>query len=170
MSAGLNVFLAGAAVIIMCVTATAAAKRQAASWNYYHFDGRGFVAGKPADNSSFVAVRDGVRPVVLMQTAKIEPVALPSGKGAIAGICYIQSSGGKLAGGPGYAPLSHAPVMISAGETSVTTVQSDEQGYFVAVLAPGKYRVGTAPFYVEITVEKYTTKLVPLRAGKRMVD
>jgi hypothetical protein len=34
--------------------------------------------------------------VVLAKPVKIEAVALPSGKGAVAGICYIQSSGGKL--------------------------------------------------------------------------
>ena len=50
------------------------------------------------------------------------------------------------------------------------TVQTDEHGYFVAVLAAGKYSIGSGPFTAEISVDRGITTLVPLRAGKRMVD
>jgi hypothetical protein len=169
MSTGLNLLLAGVAVVAMCVTATAAAKRHTDSWNYYHFDGRTFIAGQPG-SGAFVALRDGARPVVLAQGTTIEVVALPPGTGAIAGICYIQSSGGKLADKSGFAPSPGAPVQISANNRIVATARSDEHGYFVAVVDAGEYTVAGGPAAIGLTVEKGKTTLVPLRTGKRMVD
>ena len=169
MSATLNMVLAGVAVAFMCVAATAAGKRQADHWSFYHFDGSRFVAGQPGNGTAFVAVRDGVRPVVLRAPAAINAVELVSGTGAIAGICYIQSSGGKLARGPAYLPCSRMTVQISAGDKVVATTETDEQGYFLATLAAGRYRVSSRET-IEVTVENGTTLLVPLRAGKRMVD
>lgn len=169
MPTALNLLLAVVAVVVMCVTATAGAKRQTDSWNYYHFDGRTFIAGPP-DSGAFLAVRDGVRPVVLAQGAKVEAVALPPGQGVIAGICYIQGSGGKLAGRSGFVPTPGVPVQISANNRIVATVRSDDQGYFAAVVAAGRYVVSGGLATVELTVEKEKTTLVPLRTGKRMVD
>jgi hypothetical protein len=170
MYSGGTLILAGLTVIVMCVSVSAASKRPGAAWNYYHFDGRGFVAGQPPDGAPFLAVRDHVLPAVLSRTTKVEAVALPADKGAIAGICYIQGSGGKLASGRGYAPCPRTSITISSGNTVVTSVQSDENGFFVAILTAGSYRIGSGAFGAEAIVEKGTTVLVPLRAGKRMVD
>jgi len=170
MYSGSTLILAGLAVIVMCVATSAASRRPGVDWNYYHFDGRGFVAGQPADGGPFLAVRDQVLPLVLTRATRIEAMALPENKGALAGICYIQSSGGKLAGGRAYAPCPRAPITIFSGNTLVTSVLSDENGYFVAILAPGNYRINSGGFAAETTVENGTTVLVPLRAGKRMVD
>ena len=169
MSTALNAVLVGMAVACMCMTAAAAAKRQADRWSFYHFDGNRFVAGQPGDGATFVAVRDGVRPVVVRQPAKIVAIRLAADTGAVAGICYIQSSGGKLTQGPAYLPCPRMPVRISTGDRVVATAETDEQGYFLATLAPGRYRVGDGAG-VEVTVENGTTTLVPLRVGKRMVD
>ncbi|HEX9078634.1 MAG TPA: hypothetical protein VF795_03525 [Desulfuromonadaceae bacterium] len=169
MSSGFHLVVAGLAVIATCVTATAAAKRPAASWSFYHFDGSRFAAGQPGDGTPFVAVRDGVRPVVLTRAGTIEAVPLGSGMGAIAGICYIQKSGGKLTAASGYVPSPHLPLEISANGRVVATLATDDRGYFVATLPAGSYRV-IARTAVEVTVENGTTTLVPLRAGKRMVD
>jgi hypothetical protein len=49
-------------------------------------------------------------------------------------------------------------------------VYSDENGYFMAILAAGSYRIGNGAFAADAKVENGTTVLVPLRAGKRMVD
>jgi hypothetical protein len=95
---------------------------------------------------------------------------MPAGKGALAGICYIQSSGGRLTAGSGYAPCPRTTIAISSGSTVVTSVVSNEHGYFVAILPAGSYRIGSGAFAAEATVENGTTFLVPLRAGKRMVD
>ncbi len=170
MRTGLGIILVGLALTVMGSTALAAAKWQGYMWNYYHFDGQGFVAGKSTDGGPFLAVRNGAWPVLLTDSAKIEEVALPEGKGALAGICYMQSSGGKLASGPAYVPYSHMPVQISSGTKVLITVETDNQGFFVAELAPGRYVVSTGAVKVEVTVENNKTVLVPLRAGKRMVD
>lgn len=169
MSAVLNALLVGVAVVCMGVTtASAATKRQADTWSYYHFDGSRFVAGQPKDGT-FVALRDGARPVVLAHATTAEAVKLAPGTGAIAGICFIQSSGGKLKPAPPYLPCPRVTVQIFAGDRVVATTETDEQGYFVVTLAPGRYRVSSRED-VEVTVKDDTTTLVPLRAGKRMVD
>lgn len=170
MSAGNIFLLVGLSVAVMCVAVSAASKRPCAAWNYYHFDGHGFVAGQSTDGRPFLAIRDHVLPVVLSRAARIEALALPADKGALAGICYIQSSGGKLTGGRGYVPGPRMPVTITSGTTVVTSVLSDENGFFVAILAAGNYRVGNGIFGVEVAVQNGTTALVPLRTGKRMVD
>lgn len=153
------------------VTALAGGKHPAESWNLYHFDGNAFTPGPAVDGSAFIAVREKVRPVVMtVQTSDIDQTALPDGTGVIAGICYMQSSGGKLGGTSGYNPYPHVPLLISSGGKQLVSIQTDDYGYFVLVLPAGTYSVGSGPFTTEITVERGITTLVPLRAGKRMVD
>lgn len=164
------IFLAGLLVATICVTASALAKRPADIWNYNYFDGREFVAGKPPDGGPFLALREQMSPVVVSGTAKIEEVALSPGKGAIAGLCYIQRSGGKLTNLNGYASVPGTPVRIFSGGKMVASVEADEHGYFVAAVTAGKYSVSSGPAMVELTVENGKTILVPLRTGKRMAD
>lgn len=170
MPAGINPILATIIFLFLCTAAVAASIRRGDAWNYYHFDGSGFVAGKVTDGSIFVAVSNGVRPVVLTHTERVETMGLPPDTGAVAGICYIQTSGGKLAGGAGYLPCPHMQLAVSSGNRVVTTVQTDEQGYFVVVLPAGRYIVGEGPLAREVRVKKDQTSLVALRLGKRMVD
>lgn len=170
MPSGNTLYLAILAIAGMCIAVSAATKRPGANWNFYHFDGHGFVAGPSVDGSPFLAVRDGAVPAVLSRMAKIEAVALPAETGAVAGICYIQSSGGKLAGGNGNPPCPGMELTLTTGSTIVKHIKTDGSGYFVVLLPSGVYRVSSGPFSVEATVENGTTTLVPLRAGKRMVD
>ncbi|KAB0665334.1 hypothetical protein F6V25_09605 [Oryzomonas japonica] len=170
MAAGFNLILAVVVCLFLGGAAVAAAKRPNGAWNYYHFDGSRFVAGLAADGKRAVAVRDGVRPVVALPGARIEAVALPAGTGAVAGICYIQSAGGKLTGGAGYLAAPAMRLPISSGTNVVTTVQTDEQGYFIAVLPAGRYVVGEGPLARNVRVESDQTSLIALRVGKRMVD
>jgi len=153
------------------ISAFAAGTRPVDAWSYYHFDGKAFVAGPASDGSAFIAVRDQMRPVILTaQTAHIEEAPLPDGAGVIAGICYLQSSGGKLGSGEGFRPYQRVPLLISSGGKEFVTVQTDDHGYFVVVLAAGTYSIGSGPATAEITVKPDITTLVPLRVGKRMVD
>lgn len=171
MSTGIKLLLAIIVCAVMCTTTLAGAKRPADVWGYYHFDGTAFQTGPSVDGSAFIAVREQVQPVVLLnRSSNIEPVALPENAGVIAGICYFQSSGGKLGSSAGYVPCPRVPLLISSGGKPFVTVQTDEHGYFVAVLAAGRYTIGSEPFTAEISVDSGITSLVPLRAGKRMVD
>lgn len=164
----LLVFLAGT---LLSTSASAAGKHPADAWNYYHFDGSAFIPGPAADGSAFVAVQEKVQPVVLtVQKAELEQTALPDGSGVIAGICYLQSSGGKLGNSSGFKPYPRVPLMISSAGKQFVTVQTDDHGYFVVVLPAGTYSVASGPFTAEVTVERGITTLVPLRAGKRMAD
>jgi hypothetical protein len=171
MSKAILLLLAFLACAALPYIISAAARRPDDIWNYYHFDGKAFTPGPATDGSAFVAVREKVRPVVLTtQTADIEQTALPDGAGVIAGICYLQSSGGKLGGGSEFKPCQRVPLLISAGGKQLVTVQTDDLGYFVVVLPAGAYTIGSGPFTAGITVERGITTLVPFRAGKRMVD
>jgi len=170
MSAGFNLILAVVVCLFLCAAAVASSKRRGDAWNYYHFDGSRFVAGQTTDGKGFVAVRDGAWPVILTHTAKIEAAILPAGTGVVAGICYVRTSGGKLTEGAGYLASPTMRLPISSNNGVVTTVQTDEQGYFTAVLPPGRYVVGDGPLAREVRVEKDQTSLIALRVGKRMVD
>ena len=162
------VFLAG---VFLPTLTPAASKRPADVWNYYHFDGTAFVPGPAADGTAFVAIQEKVQPVVLTaRKEELEQTLLPDDSGVIAGICYLHSSGGKLGSGSGFKPYPRVPLLISSAGKQLVTVQTDEHGYFVVVLPAGSYSVGSGPFTAEITVEQGITTLVPLRAGKRMVD
>lgn len=162
-------------VLLVCATvsasAVAAGKRPAAAWNYYHFDGNAFTPGPTVDGGVFIAVREKVRPVILTtKQAEIVQTTLPDGAGVIAGICYLQSSGGKLGSGSGFIPYPRVPLLVSTGGRQLVTVLTDDHGYFVVVLPAGTYSIGSGPFTAEIAVERGVTTLVPLRAGKRMAD
>lgn len=150
---------------------SAAAKRPVELWNYYHFDGSSFIPGPASDDKAYMAVKEKMRPVVLIpKVSSIEQTALPDGTGAIAGICYQQTSGGKLVSGKSVTPYSRLPLLIYTAGKQFLTVQTDDYGYFVAVLPVGTYSIGSGAFTAEIIVERGTTTLVPLRVGKRMVD
>ncbi len=155
----------------LAASASAAGQRPENAWSYYHFDGGAFVSGPASDGSVFVAVREKMRPVIMAsRESQLEQTSLPDGAGAITGICYLQSSGGKLGNGIGFKPYPRVPILISSGGKQFVSVETDDRGYFVVVLPSGTYSIGSGPFTAEITVDRGTTTLVPLRAGKRMVD
>lgn len=170
MSSGSTLILAVLSVCVMCVAVSAASRRHVTVWNYYYFDGHAFVAGQPADEAPFVAVRDRAVPVVLTRATKIEATPLPSDKGALAGFCFLRSSGGKLGGSSGHAPCPAATLEISSGDAVIARTQTDGSGYFVTLLPAGVYRISSGAFAAKATVEVGKTTLTALQTGKRMVD
>ena len=170
MSRLLKLSLAGLLVVLGCAVCLGSAKRPAESWVYYYFDGREFKTGKPTEDKEFIAVRENVMPVVATKPAKIKGEALPSDQGAIAGIAYVQSSGGKLASQTDLVPTPLTKVLISAGDKIIATTTTDQQGYFSLSVKEGKYMISCGMARTDILVEKGKTVLVPLRTGKRMVD
>lgn len=168
MSSGFRLCLVALTVALTCLTAHAFSKRPVELWSFFFFDGREFVAGKPAPMTPFVAVRNGFIPVAGTREEKIQPVRLPEGSGALAGICYVQSYGGKLKPAGGYHPVPMLAVPISAGDKPAPSPETDANGFFVTALPAGTYRVGNEG--VEVRIESGATRLLPLRVGKRMVD
>jgi hypothetical protein len=157
------------AIAGMCTSVSTAAQLPGAGWAYFHFDGSSFKPGLP-ETGAFVAVRNHALPVVLTQPSQPVDTQLPAGMGAIAGISFIQTRGGKLTAGNGYLPCPGVDVTVSSRDVPVMTVKTDSNGYFLAVLKTGAYRIGSAPLTQEVTVENGKTTLIALRTGKRMVD
>lgn len=135
----------------------------------WHFDGRGFVPGG-ADSDVVILVRDGYLPVLRGEGESAPEVALPAGMGAIAGICYIQTSGGKLAPHGGTAPAGGYRLEILGPDRQTRYTTADRNGFFALPLPTGIYEVrgGGGPVQLMVTAGK--TALVALRTGKRMVD
>jgi hypothetical protein len=120
-------------------------------------------------SGTHLRVRDGYVPILSSGGALPAEAPLPAGMGALAGVCYVQSSGGKLRDASGYLPLAGAVVEVSGG-TRKLAVRADREGYFLLSLPAGEYTVQVAGFSYRVTVEKGKTSLVALRGGKRMVD
>jgi len=170
MTTGSTLLLATVALAVICVAAAAAAKRPGANWSYYHFDGSSLVKGPPPPSGSFLALQERAVPLVLTGPGRIAATMFPPNKGALAGICYIRTAGGKLTNSTGFSPCRDFPLAISSGTKVVLQTRTDDSGFFVAVLPAGEYRIGTGAFTVETLLESGKTTLVALQAGKRMVD
>ncbi len=133
-----------------------------------YFDGSAFreenTEGQPA-----IATRIGHYPRLLRDGTSREAVPLPSGTGALAGICYIQQSGGKLGSHPAFLPRPDILVTVR-GAGGEKETRCDGNGFFSMALPPGRYEVRSGADSSTVTIEPDKTTLVPLRGGKRMVD
>ena len=134
----------------------------------WHFDGREFVPGA-RNGDMVILVRDGYLPV--MRTESEAPsTALPNGAGAIAGVCYVQVTGGKLANRSETLQESGCRVKIISASGEVRHATADQYGFFYLSLPAGIYEVHGAGSPINFTVSEGRTALVALRTGKRMVD
>jgi hypothetical protein len=95
---------------------------------------------------------------------------LPPGNGAVAGICYTQASGGKIADRNLIAPLPDEQISIRNKDDGVSVTRTDGSGYFMEVLPPGDYELFCRGIRVHATIKRGETTLVPIRGGKRMAD
>jgi hypothetical protein len=170
MTTGTTLLLATVTLAVICVAVSAASKRPGAIRSYYHFDGGSLVKGPPPASGPYLAVQDRAVPVILSGPAGTEATGLPPGMGALAGICFIRTAGGKLTGNSGFSPSPDLPLALSSGGKVVLRTRTDKSGFFVAVLPAGVYRIGSGAFIVEANIESGNTTLVALQAGKRMVD
>jgi hypothetical protein len=136
----------------------------------WHFNGRGFSPGR-GDGSVVVLVRDGYLPVADRGSETVAPTTpMPDGQGVIAGICYIQVSGGKLAGRSGTLPMAGYSLKITAASGESRLAATDDRGYFLLPLPAGVYQVQGEGAPAQVTVTAGKTSLVALRTGKRMAD
>jgi len=139
-------------------------------WAPYAFDG---IDLSPASNTSSNAiwVQNGYLPTTSKPQARPLPSdRLPPGTGAVAGICYIQATGGKISEHNSFAPYPDEQITFKgkAGETA--TAKTDNNGYFTKFMTAGDYALFCRGARAEFTVKSGETTLVPIRGGKRMAD
>lgn len=137
----------------------------APDWQGFRFDGTAFVKDS---GSGAVLVSDGYLPVPASAQAPRED-KLPEGTGAVALLCFQQSSGGKLRAQPGMAPMAGVAVTISGNSLNLAA-RTDASGYLILALPPGSYEFRLLGFSKNVAVEHGKTALVAIRGGKRMVD
>ena len=135
----------------------------------WQFDGREFVPDA-GPGGMVVLVRDGYLPVLSTGDESAPSSSLPEGRGAIAGICYIQTAGGKLATRSGALPEGDCRMEIMGASQASWRVTADKHGFFTLALPAGTYEVHGAGSPITVTVTEGRTALVALRTGKRMVD
>ncbi len=133
-----------------------------------YFDGSAFREGTGAGRPA-IATRIGRYPRLLQDGPSGEAAPLPAGTGAVAGICYIQQSGGKLGTRPAILPRPGIQVTVRGTGIEMQT-SCDGQGFFSLALPPGRYEVSSGADSRPVTIEPDKTTLTPLRGGKRMVD
>lgn len=140
------------------------------TWEKYSFNGQEFQRGGIESRPS-LWIRYGYLPrIEEPRDASRNYGKLPPKSGAVAGICYLQTSGGKLADQSGAKPLPDEQITISSRELGVSVTRSDTAGFFVEELFPGDYRLFCRGAEVSVSIKEGQTALVPIRGGKRMVD
>ena len=150
----------------MLCSAPVLAVAGASGWQLLGFDGNTFQKGA-ADGA--IQVRDGYLPVPAAAGTPPDD-KLPDGTGALALLCFLQSSGGKLAlPQPTVTPLAGVAVTLSAKALTVAG-RTDASGYLILALPPGSYQAHLLGFSQKVSVQTGKTALVAIRGAKRMVD
>ena len=134
----------------------------------FYFDGSQFREEAVPDQPA-IATSIGQYPYLLGAVGSGRASPLPAGTGALAGLCFIQQSGGKLGSRPSFLPRPDMPVTVRGAGTSKET-RCNERGFFSLALPPGRYDVSSGADSRSVTIEQDKTTLTPLRGGKRMVD
>lgn len=144
--------------------------RNSSTWQPYTFTGSEIVPAE-ANGIKTVWVRDGFlprsdKPVTL----ESDLGQLPPKSGAIAGICYTQTSGGKLADQSGHLALKDEQVTIKSTRDGLFVARTDEQGIFIETLYPGEYEFSCRGAGKTAVIKEGKTTLIQIRGGKRMAD
>jgi len=147
--------------LLMCSTTWA----ELPGFSSYIFDGSSF---REARGAGAILVKDGMLP----QTAGAGDVRedpLPAGTGAVAVLCYRQSSGGKLKSHAAAAPMPGIAVTVR-GSGLILATRTNAGGYAILALPPGSYEVSIFGFTKRVVVDSGKTVLTSIRGSKRMVD
>ena len=138
------------------------------TWQSSYFDGSEFREGS-LPRAVTVYHQVDFLPVVTAGDIPVSRDPLPKGAGGVVIYCYIQSSGGKIEAQGGSVPVAGVAVELR-GEGGNLLLRTDDKGYAVAGVAAGTYIVSVKGVATKFTVAQGTTTLLPIRAGKRMVD
>jgi hypothetical protein len=140
------------------------------AWQPYTFNGVEFV-NQRIEGLPSIWVRDGFSPrTEEPEKASVDTGRLPSGNGAVSGVCYVHSSGGKLADRSGFEPLADEQITIRNPRYGVSVIRSDSAGFFTEELLPEAYELFCRGAKTTVVVRDGKTVLTVIRGGKRMVD
>lgn len=155
-------------VLLACGCALGGEAKTLQKWQTSHFVENNFREG-PSSDVPTVYHRDGFLPFVRSGEKPVTEDRLPQGTGAVVIFCYVQGSDGRAKTHAGEYPLPDAAVQVSDSEIKII-LQTDWNGYVVAALPVGKYEISVRGMIRQIVVKERQTQLVPIRAGKRMVN
>jgi len=139
-------------------------------WKPYIFDGVNF---SPTDNNNSNAIwtRSGHFPTTSAPTPdSAHSDKLPPGTGAVAGICYLQTTGGRISERNLFTPYINEQITLRNKTDGTFVTRTDSSGYFVEFLNPGEYELFCRGVRTEFRIKQGETTLVPIRGGKRMAD
>ncbi|NVN98463.1 MAG: hypothetical protein HXX17_03995 [Geobacteraceae bacterium] len=142
----------------------------ASKWSPYVFDGNRFSIAT-SNTAAAIWVRNGHLPAA--SDVQPDPTAtppLPKGTGAVAGICYLQSTGGKSSAQSHFIPYANEQVTFKGKTDGVSVAITDKNGYFLNHLHKGDYELFCRGIKREFTIREGETTFVPIRGGKRMAD
>lgn len=139
-------------------------------WQPYIFDGIGF-SPPAAIIPGTIWLRSGHFPAISETAPAAERSDRLSPKtGAVAGICYLQSGGGKLSGQETFTPYPGEQITLKNKQHGVFVTRTDTNGNFAEQLPAGDYELFCRGSRSEITIKQGETTLAPIRGGKRMLD
>lgn len=138
------------------------------AWQSSYFDGKQFRRGAVPQHL-LVYQRQGFVPVVGAERDRIAEVRLPEGMGSVVIYCYVESLGGKIQEQGGSIPVAQAAIDLE-GKNVKILVRGDKTGYAIASLPAGSYTASVGRMTRTFSVTQGETTLLPIRAGKRMVD
>jgi hypothetical protein len=165
-----QVIQTAALAALLTVTTSCSLSAHPPKWEKFTFNGQEFQSGG-IDNRPAIWLRDGYSPrIAEPQDASLDYGKLPPKSGAIAGVCYLQISGGKLADQSGAKPLPDEQITISSSKYGISVTRSDAAGFFIEELFPGDYQLYCRGAGLEVRVKEGQTVLVPIKGAKRMVD
>lgn len=136
----------------------------AGRWQSYAFDGNEF--NKSNDTSS-IRVKPGFLPQLEDQSAITR---LAKGNGAVAGLCYMRVSGGKLTKQRTIAPLPDTEIKAIKDGKVIATATSNRNGFYTMELASGDYELDCRGIRLKLNIKSGETSLLSIMGGKRLVD
>lgn len=154
-------------MLLLLVTCCWGEESASPGWRRFAFNGRDFQETSQPKKIS-VQLKNGYLPDIVSVGAVSREDALPEGTGGVAGICYIETVGGKKKRGA-YIPLAGAVVELSKGAWRMAA-RADAQGYFVLALPPGEYELKLFGFSGRFRVEAGKNALVAVRGGRQAAE
>jgi len=163
-------FLALLAPLLLSLIACTSSAFSPRTWQAHTFAGPEFLPGEKPGRPS-LWLRDGFIPRTDKPGAQAVDIGrLPPKSGAVAGICYLQTSGGKLVDQADFQAFPDEQITIRNDETGIFITRTDDNGYFIEMLYPGKYEFYCRGAVSSAVIAEGKTTLVQIRGGKRMAD